>query len=298
MKCTTFISALYIYIYTHTHTHTVEPQLSNIIRSKIIFNYWNNVPQVDSASHSAVFGLPRQSVAHIPFSSVQLVCSNSEILFNHWGIFYSNFLVELWIVWLENPLITKVPLYIDLELSFSIYHCSNMTVISTSILHCQANVRITFNKDILTHATAYKNPTSYNSSIISFVKCSKLIRQLQHPNFKHPVAGFVACPVSLANQCLRSMLCLFPKDIYQLLSLVKNPLKPQVSSTEKNRSKNEFHNTCIVIFIDDNFLLVYPAWEVVHVTLCNMELVFHYSDMDSRWRLGGFFIPPCLMVNP
>ena len=67
-----------------------------------LFKNWSNAVWVDLVSFLAMFGLPWQSFTYVLFSMAQLVCSNSEHLFDLWGIFYSNFLVELWIVWLES----------------------------------------------------------------------------------------------------------------------------------------------------------------------------------------------------
>ena len=67
--------------------------------------------RVDSASRSAVFGLSGQSFARIPFSSARCVCSNSENLFDLWGIFYLNILIEFWIVRLESRSKAEVPLF-------------------------------------------------------------------------------------------------------------------------------------------------------------------------------------------
>ena len=80
----------------------VKPQFSNIIRSKIMFNY-RFVRKMTAWVDSADFRLPRQSFVSLPFSSVRLVGSNSENLVDHWGIFtqifWSNFeLLDLRVV--------------------------------------------------------------------------------------------------------------------------------------------------------------------------------------------------------
>ena len=90
-------SCLYFYI-KYSGTSVVKRNFGmNYVQLLIYLKTW-----VDSASCLAGFGLPWQSFVYVPFSSAQLVCSNSEYLFDHWGIFYSNFLVELWIVQLES----------------------------------------------------------------------------------------------------------------------------------------------------------------------------------------------------
>ena len=76
---------IYIYIYTHTHTHpewnlscqTFVPKLALITD---LFENWNNAAQVDTASHSAVFGLPQQSFTHVllNISSTLDICSITE----------------------------------------------------------------------------------------------------------------------------------------------------------------------------------------------------------------------------
>ena len=110
-------STIYLHAHTHTHTHThmyiVELRLSNrrVISSKIMFEnrFVRKLKQCcssrlgqpfghirfTSASCSAVFGLPQQSFVPILYSSARLVCSNSDYLFDHRGIFYKNILVEL-----------------------------------------------------------------------------------------------------------------------------------------------------------------------------------------------------------
>ena len=103
------------HLYTYI-LNTVEPRLLKLFVPKLfsttdLFENWDNVVRVDSASRSVMFGLPWQLFARVPFSSVRLVYSNSEHLFDQWGIFYPNILLEHRIVQFERRSITEVSLY-------------------------------------------------------------------------------------------------------------------------------------------------------------------------------------------
>ena len=115
----TFI-LIYIYIYIYIYISVEWSMITNPCRTWFIpkfcsttdlFENWNNATRADSASRSAAFGSPRQSIARVSFSSARLVCSNSEHLFDHCGIFYSNAVAKLRIVRFESLSITEGPLY-------------------------------------------------------------------------------------------------------------------------------------------------------------------------------------------